>query len=314
VVDAGFVVLLRRDGHLDPRVYGDVVASLAGLTKLEARLAVRRGRGILLERLPEAAARAIVDRLMRDGIETRAFPATELPVLPAPRRAVHAENDGDLLRLRAPDGSEDFVPFDALRLVHFAPVIVAGHRHFFTAGTFEQLPSLVRLEGDERDLIRENLILRMESRPPDLRLKRERSAESVFHDADARFRGKLRFLGDLVTADLGTRHRVSQEEFSWGSGPDRLGGPAAMHRLARELRTRRPEAFPEAALRLLDAADIRDHVVPDIEEHARFTTWCIWKEAAWPNADSSSPSPGPPASSTDAGSSSASSGPGPAST
>lgn len=311
----GFVILLRHDRHVDPRIYGDEVAARTGLSKLEARLAVRKGRGVFLEGLSEEAARALAAQLEADGIEARAVPADSLPPLPAPRRITQIEASDDFLTLRTPSGEEDIVPWEAFGLVHFGAVVQQmEYRQFFEAVPFEMMPALQGMEEAAQQLLKENLILKMDAPPPDRRLKHERAAESAFHAADTRYRGKLRLLGDLVTEDLGTRLRVAMDELAWGTGEFKIGGPAAMAKLATRLRERRPEVFSEPALRLLDAADIREHVFPDIEEYNRTLAWCAWKGLIWPNAATSSPSPEPPASSTDDGSSKSSPGPGPAST
>jgi hypothetical protein len=311
---SGFVVLLPDERPLDPRVYGDLVAARTGLTKLEARLAVRKGCGILLEGLPEDAARAIVEALAARGIAARGLPVSALPLLPPPQRVVAIEEADGLPLFRAASGESLAVPWEAFGLVHAGAVVQQEYRQYFENLPFTGMPSFASLEGGERDVLRENMILRMETPPPDRRLSSERRAESVFHDADARFRGKLRVLGDLVTEDLGTRLRVAMDEISWGSEPDRFGGPAAMKRLSERLRAVAPGAFTPAALRLLSASDIREQVFPDIESYSRSVVWSAWKGIAWPSAGSSSPSPEPPAPPTDAGSSNASPGPDSAST
>src|SRR6185503_15585383 len=63
VADKRFTILLDEDVRVDPRKYGDVVAPALGLTKVEARMAVRRGRGVFLENVAEDHARRIVDEL-----------------------------------------------------------------------------------------------------------------------------------------------------------------------------------------------------------------------------------------------------------
>ena len=51
MADTRFTILLEEDILVDPRKYGDLVAPALGLTKVEARMAVRKGRGIFLENL-----------------------------------------------------------------------------------------------------------------------------------------------------------------------------------------------------------------------------------------------------------------------
>jgi hypothetical protein len=307
-------LLLRRDVRVDPRLHGDAVAAATGLTKLESRLAVRKGRGILLENLAEPAARSLAERLNADGVEVAVVDSALLPPLPAPRRITQLVASDDLLTLRTPSGEEESAPWEAIGTVHAAAVVLQEYRQYFEHMPTGTMPALHKMEGAERDLVRENLILKMEAKGPDRKLKHETRPESVFHEADQRHRGKLRLMADLLTEDSGTRWRVAMDELSWGTGEAKVGGPAAMKRLFEELRARRPGALSEAALCLLDAPDIREQVFPDIEEYNRYVAWCAWKGIAWPSAASSSPSPEPPASSTDAASSNASPGPEPGST
>jgi hypothetical protein len=82
-----------------------------------------------------------------------------------------------------------------------------------------------------------------------------------------------------------------------------------MQFLVDDVRRHAAGAFPEMTLKLLEAADIKELVFPQVEEFTRYTAWVALKRFLWPDAASSSPSPGPRASSTDAGSSNASPGP-----
>src|SRR4029079_12059182 len=57
VAASPFTILLEDDVPVDPRKYGALVAPALGLTQVEARMAVRKGRGIFLENLAEDDAR-----------------------------------------------------------------------------------------------------------------------------------------------------------------------------------------------------------------------------------------------------------------
>ena len=88
---SNFTILLEEDLSVDPRKYGDIVAPALGVTKVEARIAVRHGRGIFLEEIPEEHARRIVDELAKDGIAARAFDVARMPRLPVPKKTTHVE-------------------------------------------------------------------------------------------------------------------------------------------------------------------------------------------------------------------------------
>src|SRR6185436_2966476 len=85
---ARFTILLEADVTVDPRKYGDLVAPALGVTKVEARMAVRKGRGIFLENLDQDAANRIAGELEKDGIKAHVRAAEDLPALPAVRKVM----------------------------------------------------------------------------------------------------------------------------------------------------------------------------------------------------------------------------------
>src|SRR4029079_3887876 len=61
VPDMRFSILLEGAVCVHPRTYGGLVAPALGLTKIEARMAVRKGRGIFLENLDQDDAARITE-------------------------------------------------------------------------------------------------------------------------------------------------------------------------------------------------------------------------------------------------------------
>src|SRR6185436_17612833 len=116
---ARFTILLDADVLVDPRKYGDLVAPALGLTKVEARMAVRKGRGIFLENLAEAEAKRIVDELGKDGIQAHVLAAADLPPLPPVRKAAMLEHGDELLTYPVPGTNErESIPWDAVLVAH----------------------------------------------------------------------------------------------------------------------------------------------------------------------------------------------------
>ncbi|HYE99215.1 MAG TPA: hypothetical protein VEJ18_09910, partial [Planctomycetota bacterium] len=141
-------------------------------------------------------------------------------------------------------------------------------------------------------------------------------ADALFEEIDRRWGGKIRVYCDLLTQDLGTWLRIPMDEIAYRflPGSIRMGGPWGFQHLVNDLRERVPGALTGMTLKLLDVADIKALVFPQVEEFTRYTAGSALTRVLWPTADSSSPSPEPPAPPTDGGSSSASSGPAPSST
>jgi len=312
-----FTILLEDDVPVDPRKYGARVAPALGLTQVEARMAVRKGRGIFLENLAEDQARGIAAELEQDGIRARVLSTEELPVLAPLRKVMLLEHGEDLLTYVLPGSNErEAVPWDAVDVAQLGVVARPEFKELFSHVPFNMIPAIHKMEGAERELIRENLILKMEGKPVDNRLRSEKKRESVFEEISQKYGGKVKVYADLITADLGLWLRVPMDEIAYVymQGGVKMGGPWGFQLLVNDLLEKCRAALTGMALKLLEATDIREHVFPQVEEYNRLTQWIALKRVLWPSAASSSPSPEAPASPTDAASSNASPGPEPPST
>ena len=310
-----FTILLEEDVAVDPRKYGAIVAPALGLTALEAKIAVRKGRGIFVERIPEEHARRIAGELERDGIRSRLVSSDEMPALPAPRKTPSLEHGEDFLTYTpAGGGGREHLPWDAVACASCGVVAQPEFRELFKHVPFEMMPPMHKLDGREREVVRENLILKMASPPaPDAK---RRKPESIFEETEQKYGTKVKVYVDLVTGDLSTWLRVPMDEIAYlyMAGGVRMGGAWGFHLLLGDLREKAPAALTGMTLKLADATDIKELVFTQVEEFTRYTAWAALRRVLWPPADSSSPSPAPPASPTDAGSSSASPGAAPPST
>jgi len=211
-----FTILLEEDVLVDPRKYGDVVAPALGVTKVEARMAVRKGRGIFLENLPEDHAQRIADELGRDGIRARAVSAAELPALPAVRKVMKLEHGDELLTYVVPGTKErEGVLWEAALVAHLGVVARPEFKELFGHVPFKMIPAIHKMDGLERELVRENLILKMEGKPRDNRLKNEKRPESIFEEIEQKYGSKVKVYADLLTADLGLWLRVPLDEIAY---------------------------------------------------------------------------------------------------
>jgi hypothetical protein len=317
VAENRFTILLQEDVPVDPRKYGALVAPALGLTQVEARMAVRKGRGIFLENLAEADARALAAELEKDSIGARVVSQETVPAFPKVRLITLLERGELLLEFKAPGtGEPEAVPWDALLVVQIGIVARPEFKELFGHVPFNMIPAIHKMEGAERELVRENLMLKMDAKPPDNRLKSQKRPGSIFEEIDQTWGKKVRVFADLLTADLGLWLRVPLDAIAYTvvEGGVRQGGPWGFQLLVDDLVARCGAALTERALKLLKATDIREHVFPHVEEYNRLTQWVALKRVLWPAADSSSPSPEPPESPTDAGSSNASPPPAPPST
>jgi len=312
-----FTILLEDDVAVDPRKYGALVAPALGVTVVEAKMAVRKGRGIFLENLAEDQARRLEEELRKDSIRARVVAREEIPALPVVRKSAMLDHGDEMLTFQPPGSSErESIPWDAVLVAQIGIVARPEFKELFGHVPFGMMPAIHKMEGSERELLRENLILKMEGRPADNRLKSEKRPESIFEEIDQRFGTKVKVFADLVTADLGLWLRVAMDEIAYVymEGGVRMGGAWGFQMFVNDLRSKCAASLTETALKLLEATDIREHVFPQIEEYNRVTQWVSLKRVLWPTAASSSPSPEAPAPPTDADSSTVSPEPGPPST
>jgi hypothetical protein len=317
VTASRFAILLEDDVPVDPRKYGALVAPALGLTQVEARMAVRKGRGIFLENLAEEDARRIAADLVKDGIPARVLSKEELPVLAPLRKVMQLEHGDELLTYIIPGTNErEAVPWEAVDVAQIGVVARPEFKELFGHVPFNMIPAIHKMDGAERELIRENLILKMESKPVDNRIRSEKKRESVFEEIEKKYAGKVKVYADLITADLGLWLRVPLDEIAYVymQGGVKMGGPWGFQLLVNDIVDKCAGALTEMALKLLEATDIREHVFPQVEEYNRLTQWIALKRVLWPSAATSSPSPEAPGSPTDAGSSNASPAPEPPST
>ncbi len=308
-----FTVVLREDVAVDARRYGDLLAPLVGITRIEAKMLMRKGRGILVEDVPEEAARRIHEELGRDGFKAWCVPNDRMPPVPAPRRVTWTQFSPAALRFRWP---EDDLPLELywnrIGVVSVGLVAQEEWRDTGDMGRLHAIPSMTALGDDPetRAIMRENLILKVNAGPkPPSRPKGDPT--SVFERISADYHRQLKVVLDVVDADRTSWLRMPMDELSYGRDEKgmRFGDAFAVNFLVGDLLSRAPGTATEATLRLTNDADIKELVFLTIEEFNRYTTWHVLKrELAC--ADSSSPSPEPPAPSTDGGSSNASSGPG----
>ena len=309
-----YTIILEEDVEVDPRVYGDLVAAALGLTRIEARIAVRKGRGIFLEHVEEDHARRIADRLGEDSIAARLVAEEEMPTLPPLRKATHLDHGEDILTCRiAGTDKREHVPWEAILATSVGVVARPAYVEIFGHVRFDMVPPMHEMEGTDREMVRENLLLKMAAgQKGDAR----RKPDSIFEDIDERYGTKVHVYADLLTSDLRTWLRVPMDEigYLYMTNSIRMGGAMGMQLLMVDLREKCASTLSPMTLKLLDATDIKTLVFPQIEEFNRYTAWHVLKRIPWTNADLSSPSLEVPEPSTDGDSSSSSPEPEPPST
>jgi len=273
VASRRWAILLEEDVPVDPRKYGDLVASLLGLARLEARLLVRRGRGLFLENVPETEALRIAEELLRDGIRSRLILQDQIPPFPRPVKVTQLEGGEEALAYRTSEGIAA-LPWEALLVASCGLVARPGCGDFFSHVPFENFPSFRGLEDRDREIVRENLILKMTA-PPPAEEPGKLPPAPVFEEIERRHGSRVRVYLDLLTADLGSWLRIPMEEVAYRHTPGQvwMGLSWGFQMLTDDLRKKCPAALTEISRKLLRGMDPRELVFPRIEEFTRYTTW-----------------------------------------
>jgi hypothetical protein len=268
-----YAIVLHEDVAVDPREHAALVAKHLGLTAVEAKMMIRRGRGILLDQLSETAATEIAASLAAHGVRATAVAKDRLPELPAPRKVAKIERGAETFTYRILGTDETgVVPWDAVAIVSCG--LIARAQGGLDAG-FDALPAFHRVEESDRILLRENLILKMDQSPEKREVSASERGKSVFERLETS--KDARVILDLVTEDHGTWLRISMDEFGFvpSEGAVQLGSSWGLDALMKDLRSRAAAAFTDLTLRILASDDVAPLLLAQTEELNRYTTWAI---------------------------------------
>ena len=272
-------VILEEDVAVDARTMGPDLARILGNTVLEARLMIRKARGIFLENLPEDQAEDVADLLRINGVGARAVPAGKTPILPSPRRISHVERGQDGLRMvTAGTDDTDTLPWDRVDIISVGVVARPGSEDHFSHVPFEYVPSLQQLDAEDRKTLRERVIQRMDEAPAREKGREDRSTYRLLEDG---WSEKVRVYADILTPGGEDWLRVSMSDFGYAQDADsvRMGGALGFGLLMKELGARRPEAFTDLTRRIESGENVEGLVFTRIEEFHRYSMWwCLRKE------------------------------------
>ncbi len=285
-----YLILLHEDVAADPRTHAPIVAKHLGITLLEARMAVRRGRGIFLDDLTEPAAREIAESLEKAGVRASVAAKAELPPLPSPRKVARLERGEERFPYRIAGTEETgLLAWHSLGVVSCGLVARPARSEKLPLGG---MPAIHRVDRPEdRDVLRANLLLRLERREP---APAKRDVSTFERIETAR---EFRVFLDLVTADLGAWLRVGMEEFGYvlTAGSVQMGGAWGLEALMKDLRLRAAPALTDLTLDILAAEDPAPYAFGQLEELNRYTLWTVLRrrlklepEIPWAERDESS--------------------------
>ncbi len=143
-------VVFTDDHRPDLETFAPELAELLGLSLIDARLRIRKGRGIFLDRLDETTARRVAGALTARGWTAEVVPQASLLRFARPARLFQVDCREDGFHYKR-NMAEPFrsVPWDAVRLVHAGVVATPQYRDFVRSKTFQMLPTLARIDDPE---------------------------------------------------------------------------------------------------------------------------------------------------------------------
>lgn len=295
------MILLRDNTVLPARTYGDLVRETLGIPGLEARLRIRKGRGIFLEKLEEEAARTIARRLEKDGIPSDVIDEDRLPELPAPTRVSRIQRNDPTFEVRTMGEETTSIPWEGIGLVSCGLVARGSYKETHPELHLDGIPGLNKIEDDqEREIVRENLILKAESAPARKRVAGRERDRTVFEWIENSEGERIQVWLDILTADFGTWLRFSMDNVGYAAtkGAVQLGACWAFDVFLKQLRNGAPEAFTEMTLKILSERDPSELLFSQVEAFNRHTRWEAFRkslrlEPEPPLAESDPSWPGP---------------------
>jgi len=279
-----FTLVLKDDVAVDPRKYGPLIAPMLGITVVEAKMAVRRGRGIFLEDVPGEDARELAGTLEADGIGCWCVPSSALPSLRQPRRVTAVETTEEGVRCSLQGLQEPMVlPWERIGVVSIGMVLVPELQAEVAGVRTKDVAAIVRRDQEMRDFVRDRLLAVLTR--VDLSHEENAPAPAAHHYFFDQLRRKeamqMKAFADLVSVDGSDWWRVSLEETTFidrttasTEGPGSAGNFMAVP----VIYARRPDAHTDRSRQLLQGGNVEQLSFRTVEEFNRYTRWWTVRE------------------------------------
>jgi hypothetical protein len=276
-------VILKKDVRLDVASIAPAFASMLDLTVQDARLLIRKVRGICVEHQEDARARAISQALEKIGIENEIIPQAEIPKAPIVRRVFNGSVDASGFQLIChPLRPAEKIGWENIHYVSIGVIATPKYEDLVTSRGFGKLSPLwselphraLPLSGDEEAAVKRRVQRKPKLDKSDLR--------SLYRDHTEAY-------ADLWTYGASHRYRISRRDFNYSSLGEQAGRLSLenFRLLVSEMFARLPRTlFTRMSREYAVGAELYEIIFDNIEEFDRYSRWFL-HQAAGP-----SPKPG----------------------
>lgn len=281
-------VMLVEDIRLDPRELAQDIADCLKITPVEARMMMRRSRGVIMAKGSPKQARLLCQTLARRKIDTHVVPLKFLPKLPVPQKVAYFTKSEDVLLYKGADGKiEGGIAWGDVLVAVAAPVGLEAYQAAVGSVRFADMNLKAMDDTEARDLLRENMIMAVggsqDKRDSETqRRSKERTGDLLIDVIEKKHARKVKVYVDLIPADLSIwiRANMADSTYQIEEGGVRMGAAMGMRYLLNDLRERAANARISPTLQaLVEPSELSDAIISDIEELGNYTTWMSY--VAW---------------------------------
>lgn len=146
-------VLLKKDVRLDVPSVAPFLAEALQMQVHDARLIVRKARGIFQDHLEDGRARAIAAALGKLGIETTVVPQAEIPPVPHMKRIFGGKMDAEGFDMVLnPLRKSHRLAWADVHFVAIGVIATPQYEEYLTSKAFKSLPPIHAMEDPETSL------------------------------------------------------------------------------------------------------------------------------------------------------------------
>ncbi len=269
-------VILKKDVRLDVASIAPAFASMLDLTVQDARLLIRKVRGICVEHQEDARAQAISQAFTRIGIENEVIPQAEIPKAPIVRRVFNGTVEASGLQVIChPLRPAEQIAWESVHYVSIGVIATPKYDDLVASRGFGKMSPLwselphraLPLSGDEEAAVKR----RVQKKP-----KLDKS------DLRSLYRDHTEAYADIWTFGSPHRYRISRRDFNYSSLGTRAGRLSLenFRVLVSELFARMPKTlFTKMSREYALGAELYEIIFDNIEEFDRYSRWFLHQAA-----------------------------------